>query len=61
MVAVRLSSAVSPSLSSAVTVMEYSVPSCRSISVYIVSLAAIPVMLSESVKHSVLVLEYEME
>ena len=56
-VAVMLSSAVSASLSIAVTVMEYSVPSCRAVSVNIVSLAAIPVMLWESIKQSVLVLE----
>ena len=57
---VRLSFVLPSSPSSAVTVMEYSVPSCRSVSVYIVSLAAIPVMTSESVKQSVLVLEKEM-
>jgi hypothetical protein len=49
--AVRLS----PPASEAVTVIEYSVPSSRPVSVWVVPLAGMP--LSESVKQSVLVLE----
>ena len=60
MVAVRLSSPVPPPLSVAVTVIEYSVPSSRPVSGYIVSLTGISVMVLESVKQLVSVLEYEM-
>ena len=41
----------------AVTVIEYSVPSSRPVSVYIVWLPTIPEMVSESEKQLVLVLE----
>ena len=47
-----LSLTLSPLLNEAVTVMEYSVPSFRPVSVYIV--AVMPVTSSKSVKHSVL-------
>ena len=47
----KLFSFITPSLSITVTVIEYSVASCRSVSVYIVSLAEISVMSLESVKH----------
>ena len=47
----NLFSFITPSLSIAVTVIEYSVSSWRSVSVYIVSLVEISVMSLESVKH----------
>ena len=57
-VAVMVSCSVPPPpVRVAVTVIEYSVPSSRPVSVYIVSLPAMSEMVSESVKQSVLVLE----
>ena len=54
MVAVRLSSPVPPPLSVAVTVIEYSVPIFRLVSVYVVSLSGTSVLVLESMKQSVL-------
>ena len=59
MVAVTVSDAFPLSLSIAVTVIEYSVPSSRSVSVYIVSLSLIPVM-SSYISLGQSILEYEM-
>ena len=54
-VAVRVSCSVPPPpVRVAVTVTEYSVPSSRPVSVYIVSLPAMSEMVLESVKQSVL-------
>ena len=46
-----------PPVRVAVTVIEYSVPSSRPVSVYITSLPAMSQMVLESVKQKVLVLE----
>ena len=59
-VAVMVSCSVPPPVRVAVTVIEYSVPSSRPVSVYIVSLSAISEMVLQSEKQSVLVFEYEM-
>ena len=57
-VAVMVSCSVPPPpVRVAVTVIEYSVPSSRPVSVYIVSLPAMSEIVLESVKQSVLVLE----
>ena len=57
-VAVMVSCSVPPlPVRVAVTVIEYSVPSSRPVSVYIVSLPAMSEMVVEVVKQSVLVLE----
>ena len=57
-VAVMVSCSVPPPpVREAVTVIEYSVPSSRPVSVYIVSLPAMSEMVVEVVKQSVLVLE----
>ena len=54
---VMVSSSLPPLGRVAVTVIEYSVPSSRPVSVYIVSLPAMSGMLIEPVKHSVPVAE----